>query len=85
METPKFFWGISAFSLLAVGSAFSWLAAASAFKFFAGGIAGIYRFHRGSIGGNSNFLGGAGLCVVVFTFFHMTDQIFHKSAPPFLL
>ena len=52
-------------------------AAVSAFKFFAGGVAGRYGFHLGSIGGNRNFLGGAGLCMVVFAFFHMADQVFH--------
>lgn len=52
-------------------------AIASAFKFFASRIAGIYRFHLRSVGGNGNFLGGASFCVVVFTFFYVADQVFH--------
>ena len=60
------------------------LAATSAFKFFAGCIAGIYRFHLGSIGGNGNFFGRACFCVVVFAFFYMADQVFHNAAPPFI-
>ena len=59
------------------------LAAASAFKFFAGGIAGIYRFHLGSIGGNGDFFCGASFRVVVFTFFYVADQIFHLGNTSF--
>ena len=52
-------------------------AAVSAFKFFAGGVAGGYGFHLGSVGRNRNFLCGAGLRMIVFAFFYMADQVFH--------